>query len=301
MRLDLLETYATVLATGSTQAAAQRLGLTQPAVSRRLAQFEASVGLRLFRREKARLVPTREGRMLQEQLQGLLENARRLTARAEELRSGNSPEIALRVAFPASLALRMVPQIVARFLASHDRVRIEVHTGPYDTIERMLMDARAEIGFLRVPVTQAGLRLTPVIGSDTVCVMPRGHPLAAKQRIGVQDLRGVPMILLARMRAPRRTIDDLFAAQGIRPDVRVEAHSVSSACGLAAEGVGVTLVNRLMAMDFAGMAVEFRPFHPTIRNDFAFATADRTPPGATAEAFIAQASGFFRALPHGNI
>lgn len=300
LRLDLLETYATILATGSTQAAALQLGLTQPAVSRRLAQFEDSLGVSLFRREKARLIPTRESLMLHGQLQGLLENTRRLAARAEELHSGNSPEIALRVAFPASLALRMVPQIVSRFLDTHDRVRIELHTGPYDTIERMLMDARAEIGFLRVPVNHAGLLLTPVITTDTVCVMPRGHPLASKARIEVDDLRNVPMILLARMRAPRRRIDDLFLSRGVRPNVRIEAHSVSSACALSAQGLGVTLVNRLMAMDFADMTVEMRPFHPKITHHFAFATAERTPAGATASAFIESASAFFREQPHGS-
>lgn len=101
MQLDLLETYATIVATGTTQGAAVRLGITQPAVSRRLAQLEASLGLALFRRERGRLVPTRDGIVLQGQIAGLVEAGRRLAGRAEELRSGNSAEVALAVAFHA--------------------------------------------------------------------------------------------------------------------------------------------------------------------------------------------------------
>ena len=286
MRLDLLETYAAIVVTGTTQGAAVELGISQPAVSRRLAQLEASLGLALFRRERGRLVPTRDGAILQGQIAGLVEAGRRLHGRAEELRSGNSAEITLAVAFPASLAHSVVPQIVSRFLEAHDRVRLELHTGPYDAIERMLLDGRAELGFLRVPTTQAGLRVAPALVSHTVCVMPEGHPLATYERVTVDDLAGVPLILLGRMRAPRRELDALFAARGLRPAIRVEVHSVGSACGLAAAGIGVALVNALMAADYAALPVEIRPLAEDVRHAFAFASGARVPIGPAAEAFL---------------
>lgn len=290
MRLDLLETYAAVVGSGTTQGAAAQLGITQSAVSRRLAQLECSLGIALFRREKSRLVPTRDSAILHDQIAALIESARRLASRAGELRSGNSPELTLSVAFPASLALSIVPRIVARFLESYARVRLEVHTGPYDAIERMLLDRRAEIGFLRLPTSRPGLATIPVIASRTVCVMPRGHPLAARDRVSVEDLRDVPMILLGRMRAPRREIDALFATHNLHPNIRIEAHSVASACGLAASGIGVTLVNELMANDFAGLPVEIRHLKEEILHDFAFAHAVLSPLDTVARSFIAVAT-----------
>ncbi len=183
MRLDLLDTYDAILGTGTTQGAARRLGLSQSAVSRRLAQLEASMGLKLFIRDKTRLVPTRESEMLHGQIRSLLDRGRRLAAQVEELSQGNSAAITLRVAFPASLTLSIVPRIVAGFLEQNDQVRLELHTGPYDTIERMILDERAEIGFVRLPCQRPGLRTTPLIASRTVCVMPKDHPLTAKARI----------------------------------------------------------------------------------------------------------------------
>src|SRR5690606_33277967 len=169
----------------------------------------------------------------------------------------------LRVAFPASLTISIVPKILADFVAHSDRVQVELHTGAYDTIERMLVDERAEVGFVRVPITQPGLVATPLVEARTVCVMPAGHPLAAQAEISGAGLHGVALILLGRMRQPRRELDELFWTRGLRPRVRVEAHSVQSACALAAQGLGVTLVNELMARDYADLPVVIRPLTET--------------------------------------
>jgi DNA-binding transcriptional LysR family regulator len=204
--------------------------------------------------------------------------------------------VTLRVAFPGSLTLTIVPAIVAGFLAESDRVQVEIQTGAYDTIERMLTDGRAEIGFIRLPAQKPGLRLTPLARVRTVCVMPRGHPLAERPAVAIRDLAGVPLILLGRTRAPRRNIDEVFWTAGVRPLVRVEAHSVMSACGLAATGVGVTLVNELMARDYARLGIEIRPLVEVIEHDFAFAVPDAPPPTRTAEMFIESASTHLRSI-----
>ena len=122
--------------------------------------------------------------------------------------------------------------------------------------------------------------------SQTVCVMPQNHPLAALKVVDVQDLRGVPMILLGRSRATRREMDELFWRSGIEPKVRVEAHSVASACGLVASGIGVSLVNEMMAADFSDLPIQTRPLAQSLPNYFAFATPSRGQPTVAAANFI---------------
>ena len=290
MDLDLLRTYKAIAETGSTIAAAARLGLSQSAVSRRLAQLEAELDLALFLRDRGRLIPTRESRSIEAQMLLLLDHGDRLSRRAAELRSGNAPSTTLRVAVPVSLVQSLIPRILAEFLESHDRVQVEMHFGAYDTIERMLADERAEIGFLRMPIQRPGLRSLPVLEAPTVVVMPRDHPLAARAEVALRELSGVPLILLGRMRAPRREIDEIFFDAGLRPDVRLEVHSVMAACAFAAHGLGVTLVNGLMAEDFRHLPIAIRPLREQITHRFAFATSEAMPMSAAAEAFIAIAS-----------
>lgn len=286
MDLDLLTTYQAIVETGSTQAAARRLGLSQSAVSRRLTQLESDLGLSLFQRDRGRLIGTREARMLDGQIARLLDQGARLQTRAREIAGGNAASISLRIAVPGSLTLTILPQILQEFLTLHDRVQVEVHSGAYDTIERMLLDERAEVGFLRLPTQRAGLSTTPVITARTVCVMPHDHPLARRETISVEDLRNEPLILLGRMRQPRRDIDTLFWRYGLSPTVRIEAHSVMSACALVGQGLGITLVNELMARDYIHLPISIRPLTERIPHHFAFATSDQMPPHEAMASFI---------------
>ena len=300
MRLSLLQTYAAVLDTGTTQGAARLLGVSQPAISRRISQLEDELGVPLFIRDRSRLIPTRECGLLEAQIRNLADRSSNLVSEAESLRQGNSRTVTLRIAFPGSLTLSIVPAIVAGFLAEHDRVHIELHTGSYDTIERMLKDGRAELGFVRLPVEKSGLKVTPLIRVRTVCVMPRDHPLAALQEVRIKDLAGVPLILLGRLRAPRREIDQMFWNAGVRSDVRVEAHSVLSACGMVAAGLGVTLVNELMARDYAHLPIVIRPIKERLDHSFAFAVSDEIPPTRTTSNFIEFAAGRLEGMVSGQ-
>jgi len=89
-------------------------------------------------------------------------------------------------------------------------VQVELHSGSYDTIERMLLDERAELGFVRMPVQKGELVETPLVQVNTVCVLPQDHPLAVESEIDVRDLSDEPLTLLGRLRVPRHEIDTLF-------------------------------------------------------------------------------------------
>ncbi|WP_040676462.1 LysR family transcriptional regulator [Nitratireductor pacificus] len=286
MRLALLQTFQAIIETGTTQGAADKLGLSQSAVSRRLTQLEQTLRIKLFLRDKTRLIPTRDSKILQGQMQILLQRSEKLLTLAEELRQGNSPAIRLRIAFPASLSLSIVPAIIREFLEHSPMVQVELHSGSYDTIERMLLDERAELGFLRMPVQKGGLIETPLVRVNTVCVLPQDHPLAAKSEIDIRDLAHEPLILLGRLRAPRHEIDTLFSQHRIRPNVRLEAHSVLSACGMAAAGLGVTLVNEMMARDYTHMPVAIRTLRQNITHSFAMARPADIPMTEAAQIFL---------------
>jgi DNA-binding transcriptional LysR family regulator len=298
MRLSLLQTFQAIIETGTTQGAAHKLGLSQSAVSRRLTQLEETLRIKLFIRDKTRLIPTRDSKILQSQMQLLLQRNEKLLLLADELRQGNSPAIRLRIAFPASLTLSIVPAIIKQFLETLPMVQVELHSGSYDTIERMLLDERAELGFLRMPVGRAGLTEIPLASVNTVCVMPEGHPLSEQEAVDVKDLVDEPLILLGRMRAPRHEIEMLFSRFRLRPNVKLEAHSVLSACGMAASGLGITLVNELMARDYAHMPVAIRPLKQKITHSFAMAHPKDVPLGEAARLFEETTAQFLRTRFH---
>ena len=293
----LLHTFQVVCDKATTLAAAQALGVSQSAVSRRLAQMEAALGVPLFWREHGRLVPTPENRALRGQISAVLTQSLRLAALAREMASDETATRMLKVAFPASLTLTIVPEIIEDFTTTHPHVQVELHTGTYDLIEHMLQDNRAEVGFLRMPTRRPGLLTTPLIEVPTVCVLPEAHPLTAEPEIRAAQLAGQPLILLGKARQPRREIDLMFMAAGIVPQIRVEAHSVMSACALAARGLGITIVNGLMARDYAHLPIAIRSLRERLPHHFAFAMPATIPPSDAAKDFMRTASRHFALVP----
>lgn len=255
---------------GSTQGAAQYLGISQSAVSRRLTQLEQDLDLQLFVRDRAKLIPSDGSKQLERLASDVLERAFLLTEAAQALRSGQRTRALITVSVPSSITRTIMPTLIAEFCTENPGFRFDVTSGPYDATERMLRDGRVDIGLLRLPFSEPGYLLGDVITAPSVCILPKGHPLATLPEIRVQDLARVPLVLLGWRRAPRRDVDLAFQSAGIVQDIVAEAHSVSTACGLVAAGLGVSIVNGLLMRECSDLDIEVRPFVPTLPNRLSF-------------------------------
>jgi DNA-binding transcriptional LysR family regulator len=292
MNFKQLEAFQAVMASGSTTAAAQRLGLSQSAVSRLLAQFEEDLGLALFVRHKGRLVPTGEAEALLHDAQALVESAQCFRRHSEQLRVGGFKRRLLKVALPATLASGLLPQLTGRFMQAHPDVVLDVLTGSYRDNERAILSRDADLALVRVPTDMPGLRAVPILESDAVCIMPRGHALEKKHTVAVADLQGHPLVLLARQRTMRHEVDIAFRQARVQPRVAAEVHSVAVACSLVAEGLGLSIVNGLLAQYCRELPFAMRPFTPRISQQLGIATlknASLPPFAATFERLLVQA------------
>ncbi|EHS51206.1 transcriptional regulator, LysR family [Rhizobium sp. PDO1-076] len=272
-----IHAYDAIAATGSTIAAAADLGISQSNASRLLHQLELYLGVRLFDRDKNRLSATREGLQLGPEIRAISDRLTALKVTALELENGRSLEIPLRLAFPASLSVTLVPRLIKRFLAENGPVRIEVASGNYVAIERMVADGHADLGFTRLPSPTPGLREEHRLSSRNICVMHRDHSLAGKPILTVPDLKAQDLILLNRERPVRHELEALFYQQGLRQRPSIEAHSVGCACALAAEGLGIAIVSELLALEYRTMPLAFVPLEPVLSVDYAIVSSDRVP------------------------
>lgn len=281
-----IQTYDAIAATGSTIAAAGELGISQSNASRLLHQLELYLGVRLFERDKNRLAPTREGLQLGPEIRAISDRLTALKVLALELENGRSQEIPLRLAFPASLSVTLVPRLVKRFLAENGPVRIEIASGNYLAIERMVADGEADIGFTRLPSPTPGLRLEQELPSRNICVLHRDHSLAGCAMLTIADLKSHDLILLNRERPVRHELEALFYKQGLRKRPAIEAHSVGCACALAAEDLGIAIVSELLASEYRSMPLAFVRLEPTLPVTYAIVSSDRVPLPKAAAPFL---------------
>ncbi|MFZ6756341.1 LysR substrate-binding domain-containing protein [Undibacterium sp. Ji50W] len=291
LNLKALRAFYEIVRTGSVTAAATRIGMSQPAVSRQLAQLEALIGFELFHRDHGRLVPTQDGLLLYEEVSLSLNGFQRIQSLVSDIsgfRIGH-----LKLVAPPSFCEGILPDIVAAFSARFPRVRISVDSHSREVAKSMIATRTVDGGFLIVPVNRDDLHEDPVCANETVCVLQADNPLARHRSLTPKLLRGEPLILLGYGQNSRATIDATFSRAGVQPDARIETHTVSSACAFAARGLGVALVNRLLAAFYMRPGLVMRRFEPTLSNEYAFVTSSLSTPSRLATEFLKETKRYF--------
>jgi DNA-binding transcriptional LysR family regulator len=292
--LRSLTAFHAVFETGSVTAAARKLGLSQPSVSRMLADFEAEIGFPLFHRDRGRLTPSNDGIILHAEVARALGSMERLSALVRDIAEYRTGE--LRVVAPPSLCESLLPDIAARFLARYPGVRLSLDSRSVETARLQVANRMVDCGFVKLPMDRTDVATEPLFESEAVCVMAQGHKLASHERLTPELIGRSPLILLGQGRSSRIQIEAGFAAAGVRPNVRVETHTIGSACALAARDIGLTIVNGLLARTYLRDSLVARPLTPRLPQNYAFATAANTPPSRLAEAFLAEARTYLSAL-----
>jgi DNA-binding transcriptional LysR family regulator len=293
MKLNLrsLEAFRETMLSGSATAAAARMGLSQPAVSRLIAQLEQDAGFDLFYREKGRLAPTPEALIIYEEIDLAFGGLERVDTLVRDLASFNTG--ALKIVAPPSLSEGVLPSILSRFMARFPNVRVSIDSRSTETARTMVANRTADCGFVKLPMDRADISTALLSSSETVCVLPATHPLTTHAELSPQLLRGEPLVLLGYGTRTRRQIDDAFRDCGVRPEVKLETHTVGSACAFAAAGLGVAIVNALLAANYLKPGMAVRVFRPQILHDYAFMTSALAPPGRLANALLEQARAYF--------
>lgn len=286
MNLKQLEVLKAIMATGSTVGASAALGISQSAISRQLATLEAEIGFELFIRDKGRLIPRPEAKALVPEVEELTEVLARVRRKAADIKAGAAGDTLLRVAFPHSITTSLLPQVLSRYFRIYPKAVVETLSGPYGAIEQMIQARGADLGFVRLPTEDQGFKVRPLLRGETTCVMARGHPLASKEHIELQDLARNDLILLGRQRTARHELEYELRETGAPHHCRVEVHSVEAACACAAAGLGVAVVPALIASFFRSPEIVMRPFRPVRTLEYGIISLPGSPLSKPAEAFV---------------
>jgi len=285
MNIKQLEVLRTLLATGSTIATAKAMGLSQSGVSRLLAQLESDLALTLFARDKGRLIPTPEATILARDAENVLLAVDRMSGHAEDLRNGASGPETVRIGLPSSMWENFAPAMLLDYIAAFPGVRIETFFETTTAINKLVEERTIDLGFLRMEgEVGPGIVVDKVASGQSVCVIPKGHPLAELEEVTPKHLRNVPLILIGRQRPNRMALDQSFKRAGVKQLVKIETHTNSSACSYVAHGLGVTIISSFYANLYRHLPVVHRPFVPRSTQEFGLARADGVPLSIAAQA-----------------
>lgn len=258
MDLQSLRCFSVLAETLNFRQAAQRLHMTQPALSLRLKRLEDELALRLFERSRAGVALSDAGRQFLPHAEQLLRQAARARDSAAQLAAGKAGF--LRIGYTPVSFFSYVPEVIRRFALDHPDVEMALVELLSGQVESALSDHEIDVGFLHPPVRTGGLALQELQGEGFVVALAADNPLACKPALTLRDLAEEDFILPSRAIGP--TIHDRIIAlcqdSGFTPRIRQEVTTSIATLGLVAAGHGVGLViESLQYVQRPGLA--FRP------------------------------------------
>lgn len=264
MRLNLrqIEAFRAVFQTGSMTAAADLMGVTQPAVSRLVRDLEAEIELPLFDRTGGRVTATPDALALFREVERSFHGLDRIAHAARELRRHREGE--LRIAASVAPSFYCLPSVISRFHAAWPGVDVSLRTGSSPEVLDLVAMQHCDIGFAVVPADAPGVTIEPLPVHDVVCALPAHHPLTERQVIEPRHLDGVPLLMIQDYSLLQQRIMQHFEAAGIRPRIVFEASFSGPICMLVAEGMGVSILDPLTVKAYEGEKLTLRRFEPAV-------------------------------------
>lgn len=262
MNLRDIDVFNAIMTSGGAGAAADLLDTSQPAVSRSLAKLEAELGFSLFERIRGRLVPTREGQLFHAEVRANLVGLDRLKLRAAQIKEVGAGTI--RVASLSALGHGLVPRAITAFSRKHPQVRISYQVRTSNVVRDLVASGSFDVGLAADEIDTSGVLHSVFTTPRAVCVMPKSHRLAGRSVITPADIEGEGFLALAPEDTVRLAMDRIFAEHGVQPRILVETPYGVTIAILAAQGLGLGLVNPFIIADRMIKGIAVRPFEPAV-------------------------------------
>ncbi len=298
MLLRYLQTFAQIVDLGSITAAAERLHLSQPAVSRQLKALESDVGARLCERRGHSVVPTPAGEVVYGYSQRMQSLERELL---RQLAGVSSPETGdITIACVDTIAIYTLPDMLSPFSQRHPRVRVRVRTGPIRTTVDRVLAHEADIALTTVPVQSPRVTCRPLFDDPVALVAAPQFAAGLPDEIEAADLERLPVIAYELGTHFRSFVDAALEERGIHPRVTMEFDGHEAVREVVGHGMGIAFVpestaradvaqGRLRRLRLRGIADLRRTTCLVVPRDIT--------PSPTAELFLAEV---FEKYPQGS-
>jgi DNA-binding transcriptional LysR family regulator len=284
-----LAAFCAVVERRSFSLAAERLGVTQPAVSLQVRALEKRLGATLLDRSGRKVEPTEAGWRLYRGAQRLLALEETLL---EEVAGEGDAELAGELAIGASTgpAAIVVPLLLCEFQLAHPGLRVALAVHDTQTVVDLVADRELELGIVGAARRHRSVTFEPFFSDEVILVCPPGHRFEGRT-VTLEELRAERLIVMQEGAGVRQVLEDELRARGAKLrdfDVRLELGLQESVRSAVQGGYGVAFISRtaVEAELAAGSIVEARVEGIHVRREIALVRATSRVPTRAADAFV---------------
>lgn len=269
-----LEILAAAANAATFSAAANRVGISQPALSESIRRIESELGVALFERTTRSLKLTDAGRRAAAIAREAVQDFKRASERLAASSDGGHGRVA--VAALPSIACAAIPRALAQFTRDYPDIDIDLHDVQHERAMALVRDGIVDLAVTLKPARAAGLTFDSVASDTAHLVCRRNHPLARHKAVRWRDIDGYPFIGITRISSVRRLTDAAFVHGSIAIEPRYEVEQVPSAIALVEAGLGITALPSLTFAMFKSRDLAVRPLvEPVMRRNVGFVTREQ--------------------------
>ena len=236
MDFEQLKTFLEVWHQKSFSRAAERLRITQPAVSAQISSLEREVGERLFDRKGGKVTFTAAGRVFEPFAEHALDCQRHLLMMVSEQR--RSPRGEVSISAQESTSLYVLPEVFADFKKHYPKVALKIARGEKSRTIEALLSREVDFGIVSLPVTDQRFIVETIHEDELVLTIPKGHPLCGVRSTGPKEIVKYSF-LLPKQGRQRDLILNIFRMHDVYPKAVMEVESSELMKRFIGAGLGI--------------------------------------------------------------
>lgn len=251
---------------GSITGGARQIGISQPAVSRAIANLEYKMGTTLFERSGKSIIATEEAIRINQETSSFFMMLDQM--RTESITRHS--HMNLKIAAPPNYSFGFIQSIIASFLKTHKNTRIELEVCASPILIDKVARDEVDIGLSDMQLDTHNIVREPFGSSTMSCFLPKDHSLTKKASINIEDLRNENLIGLTKNHLARNKLENLFRKNNIDPKYVIETNTSVSALEFVSTGVGIVLMNPFPVVSYINDKITVLPFEHEIEYSSAF-------------------------------
>jgi len=259
VNLHQLRVFCEVAEARNFSVAAEKLHLTQPAITLQIKNLEDYYELKVFERIGKKILLTEEGKVLFDFANRMLTLSRQAEEALADLKGLSRGT--LRIATSFSFGDYYLPTILRAFHERYPKIAIQVSTGNTSQIIENTLLHKNDIAFVASHPRNSGLAVGEFMSEILVAIIPNRHKLAGRESITLNELNHEPLILRERGSSNRKMVDETFEKKRISPLIIMESASTGAIKKMVESGAGIAILSeRVVKKDVEANAFKALPF-----------------------------------------
>lgn len=252
-----IEIFRLVMQTGSTKQAAEKLRISQPAVSQAIRKLEERADVLLFHRVRGRLVPTREAKAFLVDVYKYFIGIDTLTHKLHSLKQLNEGSITV-ASFPA-LGNVFLPKVFKRFNMDKENIFLSLKVLSSKEVYEQVSAGLADFGLMADEMSYEKLEHSHLFKEEGVLVMHQNHPLAKEKEVTIEQLLDYPFLSLSPEDSSQKQLSEVLGERFNSLKVVAETPYSLTICVMAQQGLGMGLVSPIAAHHFLNSGIVVKP------------------------------------------